>query len=891
MAAGVARKNVFSRETMHAQPAFKARGPGWGHAAEIEGPSGDDVTMRDMCTTNRPQCGLNYRGSSFRILATLALAIAGCETATMTIGQAPALPERSVIFVRVPGASGPQAGACWQDFAFLAAVPAATKCNEGMPAVIALDESCTVTREIDDYLRRYKPQSMYCLGSPAPRVSTQPATTQPAVVQPAPPPLPPSRPWTTLAAESAESAAWTLATTFWQSADKAVICDANDYASALTASSLAGRLRAPLLYSTNQGVCLSTTSCLKRFGVKKALVVGRAGKAAEQLKSAGMAVVQLADAPAVLNWMRQERIPVTYLAVANPDDRDAQLIRKLSLTAPLLASARGGLAVPLAYKAVWKAGFTGAECKDGVPKGTPDSKKPAHKGTLSVNGKEVAFVVTGRGTKDYDRVNFDLNGNGEFGDGGEGPFRAGDVVTLGGLKCSVSLGQTNGVGKADIRITTPCAEQVLSDLRALYAAMGHAPTHLCIVAMPDGIPQAIVPEGAGEGSNRDLCSDFPFTNADDDVFGEVAVGRVTAENATFATLYASRVITYRLLLDSTWSDKAGQARWENSYDKLFENVGFAMAPHHDVDKLRWIEKPAGKSRGKRAKGFDQDSPLASVAAIAHTDHSWWHEIGHTYDWDSDVLLAPVLVESGGCLTTALDRQADFHSVVARLMRNGAVGFLGNALPATAFQEQQRLMFWNSVLAGRTTGQAQLDASNGAVAVMLETGQQRGGPNHYMLYLCGLFGDPGFTMHVPSRPKSAPARVAVKDDVVSVYAPAEWWPCRIRVPEDWKLWTDKDLYVLRGAGTWPNRHWIGAGYDAEETYVWATIRTDRKVKGIRQVQSPAKPLGWTGKFVVDENADGTRTYMWRVRLVDFDQQKGTITAKVDRLDYEVTFEPR
>jgi hypothetical protein len=838
------------------------------------------------------------------MLAILAFAIAGCETATMTIGQAVALPERSVIFVRVPGASGPQAGACWQDFAFLAAVPAATKCNEGMPAVIALDESCTVTREIDDYLRRYKPTAMYCLGSPAPRVSTQPATTQPAVVQPAPPPLPPSRPWTTLAAESAESAAWTLATTFWESADKAVICDANDYATALTASSLAARLRAPLLYSTAKGVDLSTMSCLKHLGVKDAVVLGKAGKVAGDLIQAGIRVAELADAKGVLAWVEGETYNsptvsiwypttdrVNYLAVANPDDRDKLVIRKLSLASALLAAGRGGIAVPLAYKAVWKAGFTGAECKDATPKGAPASKKPLHKGTLSVGGKEIAFVVTaGRGAKEYDRVNFDLNGNGEFGDAGEGPFHAADVVTLGGLRCSISLGQENGLGKADIRITTPCAEQVLADLKALYAAMGHTPKHLAIVSMPDGIPQAIVAEGAGEGNDRDLCSDFPFTNADDDLFGEVAVGRVTAENATFATLYASRVITYPWLLDSTWSDKAGQARWENTYDKLFENVGFVMAPHHDVDKLRWIEKPSGKSRGKRARGFDQGSPLSSVSAIVHTAHSWWHDIGETYDWDSTVLLAPVLVESGGCLTTALDRQADFHSVVARLMRNGATGFVGNALPATAYQEQQRLMFWNSVLAGRTTGQAQLDASNGAVAVVLETGQNRGGPNHYMLYLCGLFGDPGFTMYVPSAPKSAPAHVEVKDDVVSVYAPAEWWPCRIRVPEDWKKWKDKDLYVLRGAGTWPNRYWIeGDDYDAEETYVWAMFRTDRKVKSIKQVQSPAKPLGWMGKFVVDENADGTRMYMWRVRLVDFDQIKGAITAKLDRLDYKVTFE--
>ncbi len=815
------------------------------------------------------------------MLAALAFAAAACLAANANPAPAPAGTERSVIFVRVPGADGTQAQACWQDFAFLAAVPAATILNDGSPALIALNESCTVTREIQDYLRRYKPSATYCLGTPT---GISGATTQPANSL--------TWPGTRLAAESAESAAWTLATTFWKHANQVVICDANDYAPALTASSLAARLRVPLLYTTDQGVSLSTESCLKYLGVQKAIILGRSGKVAEQLKAAALEVVELSDAPAVLRWMRQQNIPVTYLAVTNPDDRDRQVIRKLSLTAPLLAAGRGGLAVPLAYKAIWKAAFTGAECKDGAPKGAPDSKKPAHKGTVSVGGKEVAYVVTaGRSAKDYDRVNFDFNGNGEFGDPGEGPFHAADVVTLGGVRCSLSLGRSWNLPEADVRITAPCAEQVLSDLHGLYTAIGQSPKSLCIVGMPDGIPQAIVREGAGEGDERDLCSDFPFTNADDDMFGEVALGRVTAENATFATLYASRVITYPMLLDSTWSDKAGQARWENSYDRLFENVGFVMAPRHDVDKLGWIEKPAGKSRGKRGRGFDQDSPLSSVAAIAHTAHSWWHEIGETYHWDSEVLLAPVLVESGGCITTALDRQPDYHSVVARLMRNGAVGFVGNSLPATAYQEQQRIMFWNSVLAGQTMGQAQLDASNGAVAVILETGQQRGGPNHYMLHLCGLFGDPGFTMHVPSAPKSAPARCEVRDDVVSVYPPAQWWPCRIRVPEDWKLWKNKDLYVLRGAGTWPDRHWIGAGYDAEETYVWATLHTDRKVKSIKQVQSPAKPLGWVGKFVVDENPDGTRTYMWRVRLVDFDQTKGTITAKLDRLDYKVTFEPR
>jgi hypothetical protein len=158
-----------------------------------------------------------------------------------------------------------------------------------------------------------------------------------------------------------------------------------------------------------------------------------------------------------------------------------------------------------------------------------------------------------------------------------------------------------------------------------------------------------------------------------------------------------------------------------------------------------------------------------------------------------------------------------------------------------------------------------------------------------LYLRGLFGDPAFALHVPSAPRSAPARVEAKDNVVSVHAPAAWWPVKIRVPEDWKKWADKDLFVVRGAGTYPNRYWVNEGYDTEETFIDASLRTAKKVRAIEQVQSPPKPLGWTGKFVVDENADGTRTYMWRVRMVDFDQIKGTIINQVDRLDYRITFE--
>ena len=185
--------------------------------------------------------------------------------------------------------------------------------------------------------------------------------------------------------------------------------------------------------------------------------------------------------------------------------------------------------------------------------------------------------------------------------------------------------------------------------------------------------------------------------------------------------------------------------------------------------------------------------------------------------NSSTLLAPTVVESGGCLTCDLDYEPGFHSVVARMFRNGAVSFTGQTREGIAQQEQERAVFWNSVLTGSSIGEAHRRALNSMAAVVLETGQTSGGPEHYQLHIRSLFGDPAFVPHLPSPPKSAPAGFEIKNSTVTVHAPANWWPVRMRVPEDWKQWADKPLYVLRGAGTYPHRSWCGEQYDKEETY--------------------------------------------------------------------------
>jgi hypothetical protein len=112
---------------------------------------------------------------------------------------------------------------------------------------------------------------------------------------------------------------------------------------------------------------------------------------------------------------------------------------------------------------------------------------------------------------------------------------------------------------------------------------------------------------------------------------------------------------------------------------------------------------------------------------------------------------------------------------------------------------------------------------------------------------------------------------------------------MRVPEDWKLWADKPLHVIRGPGTYPKRHWCADQFDLEEDCMDVKFTTARRIASVEPVQSLPAPLGWTGKQVVDEHADGTRTYHWRVRLMDFDQKSGKIVNQADRLDLRFNYE--
>ncbi len=780
------------------------------------------------------------------LIFTLALPMSGA------LG-APAPQKQTVLVVTQP------AEACWQDFAFLAAVPASRMINQGNGAVILLDETGKIPREVDDYLRRLKPLGICHLGakplSPAPQFGKH----------------------LELPCSSADDAATALAEKFWSESPRVVLCREDDYCAALMASTLAARLRVPLLFCRDKGLSPQASATIRRLGPKEMLFVGKT--------PAGLKATELPDIESLLGWMKKQGLDTPYLALVNVRDRTNTTVRKLSLAAPMLAAARDGMVVPFDTDIQWRIPFNGTPIKGNLPKGITTGAKPPKAGIIDLPEGKIPFVLSfGASGKDH-LLSLDLDGNGTFDGLGEGPLNKNGVVTLLGKPRALDFGEKHS-RICDLSVTTGSTQEFITRLRKLYAASA-IPRYLCIVGFPDSIPQAILTKGA-----TDMTSDLPYGNADDDLFSEIAVGRIIAESATFATLHASRTITYDALLDPTWSSRAGQARWENTMAKSFENVGLDATAYHEVTDLAWIEPPSekNKNKGKRAGSFSQDSPLTRVAFMTHMAHSWWKDIGETYDMNSSVLIAPTVIESGGCLTATLDDEPEFRSVISRFFRNGAVSFCGQTRPGIAQQEQQRAEFWNAVFTGETIGEAHQRAQNSKASLVLETSQTNGGPDHYQLHIRSLFGDPAFKPRLPSPPRSAPAKSELKNNTVTIHAPEIWWKVQIRVPEDWKKWADKPLYVLRGLGTYPDRGWCGEEYDKEEIFTHAEVTTKRRIKSITQKQKPPAPLGWNGKHTVDENPDGSRTYRWRVRLADFDQTTGVIASQLDRITYQIEFEP-
>jgi hypothetical protein len=769
----------------------------------------------------------------------------------------------------------------WRDLAYLAAVPASEKANPSGASLVALEASTILGPEIGDYLRRYKPESVLLL--------TQPETSFALKL-----PEGSGAKLTTLSASSAEEAALHLSRTFWQTSGTVVICKDDDYPTALVAAPLAALLKAPLLYATTSGLCPATKAEMNRLGANRVLSIG------SDLAIAG--ATNLAGAAQVMKWTREQGIDVAYVAALNPLDRDKSKVKKLSLVGAQLAAGRKGLVAPLPFEVQWKKPFKSHEPEKELPEKFRDKKPASRTGVVRVGSTSIPYILCGKPDRTDHTLFIDRDGSGHY----TGPLHSGDPIEVEGKEWTVSLGLGSSFHDADVHITWPRVDLVKARLDDYYKILGMPPEYLCLVGLPDAIPQGLV---RGRTLSSDIATDLPYATLDDDKSSRIAVGRVVAEHVSFGSLYAARVLTYPDLLDDTWANRACQAEWENTLAPLFANVGFDASYHLTEDDIPYVEPPAKGKKGKRSPSFKQDSPLASTKLLAHMNHSWNFELGRMMKWDATVLLAPTLVESGGCGTTSLDRSAPgqaitegatgaespelatkHRSVVSRLFRLGAVGFSGGSREMMAENLPLRQEFWNGVLSGQSIGLAHRRAQNTGFLILKELGK-RGKSYAYWhtLHASTLLGDPAVTIRLPGQPRSAPARTELNDNRLIVHAPEKWTTVKMFVPPDWKKWAKRDIFVARAAGAYSLNSWGPQERDVETPLVKAEFRSDKRIKTLVLPKAPKEPLGWSGVWHTDRNRDGTYTHRFAVRMIDFDQETGKVNQSLDRLEFDVTLE--
>ncbi len=212
-----------------------------------------------------------------------------------------------------------------RDLNYLAAVPAATHVTGGQPSIIVLDETRQLADTDRDFLRRYQPAHGYMIGRGPDR-------------------LPHTGPVSAIAPHDEadpQRVSRALAEQLWTGSERIVVVDPSAYEHALVASSLAARLRCPLLFSTDS---VQLRPVLDSLGVQEVLWIGPAPS--NTALSRGR-LTRLLDLDAVSSWLVGQGMPVDYLALTNVADREGGRAQKMSLSAAMLAARRQGMVLPV----------------------------------------------------------------------------------------------------------------------------------------------------------------------------------------------------------------------------------------------------------------------------------------------------------------------------------------------------------------------------------------------------------------------------------------------------------------------------------------------------------------------------------------------------------------
>lgn len=777
-----------------------------------------------MKSEEHSQLTADYPRISLILLVSVCLVLA--STGSAVAG------EKNVFLVPVPEDS-----LSWYEFAYMAAIPASQKISGDKPSVIALDASEVISEEIQDYLDRYSPDSIYILGNA-------------------------SSPNPDIIAESAEQMAYTLAGMFWETVDRIVLCEDQDYENALVASGLAGRLEVPLFYFDRAaGLSPEALTVIRALGPTSALLIGDNSTVITQLSGEGVSTTSLADAYDSLRWMVDNSLPVDYFAYANPGDRDMSgiIVKKQSIAAPLLATGREGAVIPFGFDTRWNIPFYHSGETTTRPSGAP-SGDTWLTGAMTPVTNTYSFIIT-VDDDTWRYCNIDFNNDGDYDDPGEGPFiEGGNEVEFDGTRFQLVMGEDNSRNDpGDIKLKYPCVSDMVDELSSYFAVMGGQPEHLCIVGLFD-----VIPFGTNKywgGGTESSVNDGDISNVDDDVWLELATGRVFGENMSFGTLLAARSLTYDHLVSPEWADKSllmggGSLHHTRFVAKYLENVGFQ--PPHEID---------------REFGFENLPYMLNRSVIAHS----WHSTEVSWGWGpnyfvedlstkpnlDNIFLAPCVATSGGCTVAGIDiDDRGWDRIIApKFLRRGAIAYIGSTRPATGVFNMLNTEFFNALTAGKTLGQAWKQAQNSQLYLSLVGMGSRDDGNTF-----AFFGDPGLKIYLPSDPITQPAHLEQSGSILTAVAPV------------YSMDTYDGKYTYYGPGTYNGGNYI-AGW-----------KTDLQITDLEEVVSCPGDLGWPGSndWFIDEHWDGTRSIYWKVKF--FEQENDyepDITYQLDEIAYKIT----
>ena len=498
----------------------------------------------------------------------------------------------------------PVPGAGWQELAYLAAIPASAAANTDAPSVIALDEAGTIPAKVCEYFGLYNPTNVYTIDPDS----------------------------------SLDVVTCYLAQTFWTTTTSVVLCDDSDYAGALAASALAGRMEVPLLYfDSSTGLSSAALDVIDTdLQCSAALTVNGNSTVTSQLSGIGVSQTSLADDKAIITWMENNGYPIDYLAVCNASDRTipplpskmSDYAPKGSIAAPLLATARNGAVAALTYDTEWNTPYFHTSETKKTPAGVPLDYEAPYKyhqpnnrnwplGSITINGETHDWTLGREVAPEHEFVVafIDFNDDGDYGDAGE-TCPTNSEVTFDGkrytLNCNakltyVPLAPDGFYHYGELRFSHPSDEQLKEKLQEYHDQIGHYPKHMAIVAYPMVLPCAHADHTDPWDDN--IMNDVFYADADNDSFLDIAVGRVLGENVTYVTLNAARCVTYEDLVHLPASDLVYHQAYSGSWDSCYyikppnwENLGFTV---HEWEYL-----------------LSEDYNPSGDAILNHDGHSW-----------------------------------------------------------------------------------------------------------------------------------------------------------------------------------------------------------------------------------------------------------------------------